>query len=520
MGHHIEKIENFLMPLIKKTTLITEHQLEQEVAFERAFRFALIADTSADEHFKHATQTFTVLNSNINEELKDSHHILQQALNNLTDKDTQVRIAQLLKNNIWIEEHHANWVIEVNKAFSLLALGRIPQANALAEHIETEAVALEKQVTTMLNKIETYSEHTLHELKNEEESILMTAIVILIVSFLVAIALTHYVIQNLTKNISQLRAAITRISGGDLITKVTSRLGKEFDINIMRQNLHKTLCIVDSSTHEMLGASTELAKISADVKQTIDQQAREIEKISSAMVQMKATSVEVARHAESTQASTRSVTEKVLKSKETTNNAMSLISALNQSLDSSSDNIQKLADQSSQISSVLSVIKGIADQTNLLALNAAIEAARAGEQGRGFAVVADEVRNLAKRTQDSTVEIEEMIEQFTRGTKDAVLSMSQSTAQGNSSKSATLETNIKMNEIQIAINEINDMNNQIATAAEQQSCTSQELSRNTVSISKLSNDNLTSVSQISTASEELAQISMQLKEQLTHFKLS
>jgi methyl-accepting chemotaxis protein len=270
----------------------------------------------------------------------------------------------------------------------------------------------------------------------------------------------------------------------------------------------------------MLHASNELAQVSADVSKTIDQQALQIEQISSAMTEMEATSVEVAHHAESTKASTLCATEQVLESKATIENAMNLISQLTISLESSSNNIKELETHSGQISSVLNVINGIADQTNLLALNAAIEAARAGEQGRGFAVVADEVRNLAKRTQESTIEVENMIGLFTRGTSEAVLSMAQSTIQGNSSKTATQDTNNIISDIQLAIHEINDMNDQIATAAEEQSCTTKELSRNTVSINQLSNDNLTSVSQISHASEELAQISMQLQEQLSQFTLS
>ena len=518
MGHHIGDIETILMPLTEKVILITEHQLKQEIEFERAFRFTLMNDKK--EHFKHAIQVFNTLNSSIKKENKDIHHLLQQAITVLTEDNGKKQIAELLKSNTWIQEHHADWVTKVEKVFSLLILGKTGEAYAFAEQVESQAVELEKKVILMLNKIEKLTEHNLHELKGEEEYILKAAIVILITSLFVAIMMTRYVTKNLTKEIAQLREAITSISNGDLISVSTSRLANEFGINQMRQNLYDVLSLVDSSSNEMLGASTELAQVSADVSQTIDQQAIEIEQISSAIAQMEATSGEVAQYAESTQTSTRSAADTAFKSKEAIENAMSLISQLTLSLNSSSNDIKELETHSTQIGSVLGVIKGIADQTNLLALNAAIEAARAGEQGRGFAVVADEVRNLAQRTQESTIEIENMIELFSHGTNEAVKSMLQSTQQGEASKQATQGTNAKIDEIQIIVDEINDMNNQIATAAEQQASTAQELSRNTVSINTLANENLTSVAHVSTASEELAQISMQLKKQLTKFTLA
>jgi methyl-accepting chemotaxis protein len=234
---------------------------------------------------------------------------------------------------------------------------------------------------------------------------------------------------------------------------------------------------------------------------------------------MEETSLEVARHAENTQSFTAKVTSTTYETKSITNDAMTSISQLTDSLELSSKNIFDLEKHSENIASVLGVIKGIADQTNLLALNAAIEAARAGEQGRGFAVVADEVRNLAKRTQESTIEIENMIALFSKGTSDAVNSMTDSITHGQKSNEATAESNNKLDEIQTAIEEINAMNNQIATAAEEQSCTTQVLSKNTIRVNQLSNDNATSIAQISDASKELTEIAKSLKQCLSTLSL-
>ena len=517
MGHHIDQIEDIQMPLTEQITLITEYQLEQEIEFERAFRYSLLDET---KHFNHAMEKISELNEKIEKALASSHHTLEEATAAFTDINSKAIITDLLESNIWIEEHHATWIIEVNKVTELLILNKQKEANKLAEHVESEAVALETQVTEMLIKVEHFTADTLHKLKVEEEEILAFVLLLIGISCVVAILMTRYVTRNLSTDIQQLKETISSISDGDLMTKVTSKLAKEFNIHKMQENLHQTLCIVESSANTLLGASTELAQVSSNVTQTIDDEALEIDQISTAMAQMKITAAEVSTRAQTTHESTRVVTIKVLKSKETTDDAMGLISELTTSLDTSSNNIKELETHSAQISSVLLVIKGIADQTNLLALNAAIEAARAGDQGRGFAVVADEVRNLAQRTQESTIEIENMIELFTRGTNEAVISMAQSTEKGNSSKQATQDTNMKISEIQVAINEINEMNDLISTAAEEQSCTTQELSRNTLNISKSSGNNLASVAQISTAAEELAQISTELKEQLSKFVLA
>jgi len=522
MGHHITQIETQYIPLTKKITLLSEYQLKQEVEFERAYRYSLEKHkaNNADTHFVEAKSAFEQLSHKIDKEITLTLNELAHDISISDNEDSKGQFQTLTHRVDGFKSSHKAWESEVNHIFDLLDRNDTADLYKESEQIENHAIELEHDVISILSEIETYTEDSIHDLSEEDHNALLAGIILVSVSLLMAIILTRLVIVNLREDLNELKSTITNIAEGDLLTEVNSKLGKEFGLNDMREHLQSTMLLVESGANEILGASTELAEVSEQVMGNVNQQAQELEVVSTAMTEMEATSIEVASHAESTRSSTIVASEKANESREITAKAMASMSELSESLEQSSKNIQELDQHSTNIRSVLTVIKGIADQTNLLALNAAIEAARAGEQGRGFAVVADEVRTLAKRTQDSTIEIEEMINLFTDGTAQAVQSMEINSNHGQSSHEATLTSNHKIEDIQVAMEDINDMNSQIATAAEEQSCTSQELSQNTTMISELSAENVKSSARVSASSVQLTSLANQLKDQIEKFKLS
>ncbi len=522
IGVHITQIETQYIPLTKKITLLSEHQLKQEIEFERAYRYALEINKAdnAHLHFTEAKDAFQELSNNINDELTLILNELAHDIS-ITDNESSKEQFQALTQRLkGFESRHKSWETEIHHRFNSLEKNNDENGYKQSEQIEKQALELEHYVISALSQIEKYTENAIHELNEEDHNALIAGIILVSISLLMSIILTKLVTANLKEDLSDLKSTISKISEGDLSTVASSKLGKEFGLETMRKHLQSTMLLVQSGANEILGASQELAEVSEEVMGNVNQQAEELDLVSTAMTEMKATSREVARHAESTRSSTITASEKANESRGITAKAMISMSELSDSLEQSSKNIQELDQHSTNISSVLSVIKAIADQTNLLALNAAIEAARAGEQGRGFAVVADEVRTLAKRTQDSTVEIEEMINLFSHGTAQAVQSMEVNSEQGQKSHEATLESNHKIEDIQIAMEDINDMNSQIATAAEEQSCTSQELSQNTAMISQLSAENVKSSARVSASSVQLTSLANELKDKIGRFQLA
>ena len=288
--------------------------------------------------------------------------------------------------------------------------------------------------------------------------------------------------------------------------------------NSMMEVFQATVAQVIDSASRLSAEAEELANITSSTRQGVQEQTSQTEQVATAMNEMNLTVREVAKNAEQAAKSATDANGLTVTGQEVVSEAVDGITALAQEIDSAASSIQIVEEDSIRIGTVLDVIHDIAEQTNLLALNAAIEAARAGEQGRGFAVVADEVRTLASRTQQSTQEIQEMIESLQSGTKQAVSVMGHSREMARSSVERANKAGESLGDIGSSVNMINDMNAHIASAATEQEAVSEEINRNITVISQVANESAKGAEQISQASQELANLASGLQTAVAQFK--
>lgn len=449
------------------------------------------------------------------------------ALVNETDIDNMDSIREKLQ---LYETARGQWETLTQKVYSERASNtRVGRSNSIELSFESASTAFEQ----MRDQIDALSEIMLKhadQASNASEAdasrgnvhMTFTLVVGTLLCVLLVFVLPPLVTAPMLRLIEHMENAAQ--GNGDLTVRLDDgnrdemgRLARAF--NRFVEKLQTMIQQSVESTAQLSDASQRLTLVSSDSMQAVSQQLSEIDQVATGMDEMTATVQEVARNASQAAEAAHESDNQARKGKEVVNQTVQSIRDLASSVQSSAGIIQKLQEESGNIGTVLGVIKGIAEQTNLLALNAAIEAARAGEQGRGFAVVADEVRQLASRTQQSTQEIQNMIESLQSSARQAVDSMEAGREKADQSVSQADLAGQALEEIARAVGTITDMNTQIASAAEEQAAVTDELNRNTVNIQNLANHSSDGSQKTAAAADELASLSEGLKDSLSQFRV-
>ena len=532
VGDELEAIAHQDIPLTEKITLITEHQLEQAIHFERGLRYGtlLLVNQASDNRasqqslYQQEKQSFDLLSVQVEQEIKQAQSFANSAANNgRSEKDKQAfqHIQQQLQV---IESEHRSFERHAVEVFDLLEQGKLMQSERLAEQVGQEEDQLDLHLAELLKEIEAFTHQaTERALAHEQDAISLQATIMLLAAVF-GLATSALISRNVVRRLSMTVQDMNQVAKGDLSRDVTSDGSDEIGqlqraMAKMRQNLLGMVRQISQITHQLTVASEEVAMAMSQSSNNVQNQQAQTDAFATAMNQMSATVHDVATNVAQSSDSAHQADLQTRQGHRLMSHAIDELSTLAKQMESSSQLVTQLGENSETVGSVLEVIRSIADQTNLLALNAAIEAARAGESGRGFSVVADEVRVLATRTQESTEEIQDIIEQLQTGASQVVEAMSASREQTDTVVEHAQKAEKSLNDIANSVARINEMTSQISTATDEQNQVVEDMTRSVVQINEMAHQNASSIEETAQAGTDLSRMSHELGQLVARFKL-
>ncbi|PHS46640.1 MAG: chemotaxis protein [Marinobacter sp.] len=430
---------------------------------------------------------------------------------------------------------YLNTVVEELEAYRAAVQKMLEQQSILVNVKSQKLDVLGPEIASMARELEASIFASLDEEADEATAETDLALKFTLAAFLISAVLgliVAIVMSRLMGN--SVKRAKTEILGylddiannnGNLSTRLTpgrpDEIGDFIDaVNTFLQTLEETISRIVTASRQLTGESESLSGITERTTANSEQQRDQITQVSAAMQEMVSTSEEIASNTSETDESARKASSLADSGQETVGSAIRAVTNLANQVEKGSNRIQQLENESAEIGNVLAVIQSIAEQTNLLALNAAIEAARAGDAGRGFAVVADEVRGLAKRVQESTVDIERIVSQLQSGAAGAVVDMSKAKQMAEEASEEASKSGEALTDILAAVNSIVEMTTQIASATEQQRATAAEMTQN-VEISSGAIEELAGdISQVNQSSRSLANMADELNTLVRRFRAS
>ena len=392
--------------------------------------------------------------------------------------------------------------------------------NASDSNIAQAVVALEN----LLNLADKKAVHVESQVNGAIATGNTVVIVVVIISIAVAAFIGYVTVRAITRPLYRVNELLTVASSGDLTHRLDDSAQDEFGLlarncNTLIGNLKELITAINVRAEQLAAASEQTSAVTAQTTHSIQDQKSQIGQVATATTEMHSTSQLVVQNAEDTLSQIRHADAEAENVRQISLENKNTIEILSRDVQEAADVINKLHQDSASIGGILDVIRGVADQTNLLALNAAIEAARAGEQGRGFAVVADEVRTLASRTQESTQEINAMIEVLQAGAEKAVSVMNQGKEQTAACVAQTEKATQALDIISDAVHKAHDVSSQIEQSAREQNTVSQEISEKLETIVGIAEETTVGAQQTSESSHEVARLAEELQQSIRQFKV-
>eukprot|EP01013_Petalomonas_cantuscygni_P008570 TRINITY_DN212_c0_g1_i1.p1 TRINITY_DN212_c0_g1~~TRINITY_DN212_c0_g1_i1.p1 ORF type:complete len:622 (-),score=82.91 TRINITY_DN212_c0_g1_i1:5195-7060(-) len=541
-NQYIESFRNVLVPAKRQVLSIIAEQLDVHGPnATKALRLALngVANREPDSELRAGLEQLLndalIMRMTAERYLatgdEDSQKALGWAIEDLSDALELIDA----ENGPEFVQVYLNTVVEELEAYRAAVRKMLEQQSILVNVKSQKLDVLGPEIASMARELEASIFASLDEEADEATAETDLALKFTLAAFLVSAVLgliVAIVMSRLMGN--SVKRAKTEILGylddiannnGNLSTRLTpgrpDEIGDFIDaVNTFLQTLEETISRIVTASRQLTGESESLSGITERTTANSEQQRDQITQVSAAMQEMVSTSEEIASNTSETDESARKASSLADSGQETVGSAIRAVTNLANQVEKGSNRIQQLENESAEIGNVLAVIQSIAEQTNLLALNAAIEAARAGDAGRGFAVVADEVRGLAKRVQESTVDIERIVSQLQSGAAGAVVDMSKAKQMAEEASEEASKSGEALTDILAAVNSIVEMTTQIASATEQQRATAAEMTQN-VEISSGAIEELAGdISQVNQSSRSLANMADELNTLVRRFRAS
>ncbi|MFB9136052.1 methyl-accepting chemotaxis protein [Vibrio olivae] len=524
VAEEIDIIADENIPLVKIANEVSIQQLQTAIEVEKLFRaasvphdFSLQDQQAFIDQIKTATQRFE-------NKMSQANALLSTAKQHAFDSEVIFKISNLEKFVASIQVHYHQYDALLQDVLTKIESKQVESAKLHAIELEHLQNQLDKELIVFMQQIEAITQTAVDVTKKEEHQALTGMSILAACSIILGLLIGVIFSGRIIATIHKAHVMAQEMARGNFTHQLKSKsrdeLGQLLDyLDQMAVSLSQLVGEVNQRSDSIASTVTELAHVSQSNRQSVEEQQENTSMVATAMIEMSATITQVASNAESAADSTRRADQNVTLGCEEILSTQKIAKELLEQGRIYRERVLELQQSTEQIERFIAEVAGIAEQTNLLALNAAIEAARAGEQGRGFAVVADEVRTLAGRSHKATNEISELIKHLTDNVNVAADSLSESEEKIHETCQHIDATEQQFQIIAVALNELTEANTQVATASEQQAVTSEEVTQNLVGIRDAGEKVLSSAEETAQSSEDLSQQANGLKTLMAQFKI-
>ncbi|MBD5771979.1 methyl-accepting chemotaxis protein [Marinomonas colpomeniae] len=521
VSSELQNLSSQSLQLMKNLEKSRQLLLQQSVEFERGFFQVSIAKsiggygieqvTESEEKFKTYTGELLTSIENVKDILATMPE--NEGLNGLLEQINA------------LEEQQATFLEASTVTYSWWVKLKTMQANRSRRAADESLIAVNQQMEVIITSIDAYNNSVAANQNSKLDQTIYTSGAIASALILAGIVISILIVNGICAPLIRAVRRAEEIASGQLVQSKVSSTRKD-EIGMLEIAMDKLVIQLSSILHDvaesssmLTNAANDLNRITDESSNMVDRQQEETNLISHAIQEIQSTAVHVSESTADASLAAHNAETAANEGSVIAVKTISSIEALATDIEVSAGTINELQSNTGEISNFLNVILSIADQTNLLALNAAIEAARAGEHGRGFSVVADEVRHLAKNTQDATQEIEKMIALLQSGTNSAVKAMTSSHQRSTDTVNQVKHEEEALRNINISVSKIRDMNDRISATAEEQASVTAEVSRNVSNITEITAETTNSIHAISQSAEQLAALATQLSAKISYFNV-